>query len=362
MLTGLHAHRHGAGSVAGHPKRLARDNLPSTLDSRIDTLPQWLAGAGYSTAVFTSVWLAILPLPGRFGVDVRSEKPARKLASEALRWMREQTGPFFCWLHLGDAHDPLEASPSARDAMGIHRWRDARRWAYTSASDDMSTDSARAYMDDRSRAYDAAVRTADDALGALWRDLGRDDVVLAVTADHGEEMWEHRGEEIASFHDPRGLAGVGHGHNLFQVHLLVPLVLHGPGIDPGHVSENVSLTDVAPTLASLFGVSTDEIDGVSLLDAVPHDRPVLSGAIAYGHEKATVVRGDRKLLVSPGDGYEKLFTLGRDRLESAGIDDAVSLEEMRALLPPMTPATSSEPPAESTSTIEDHLRGLGYID
>jgi membrane-anchored protein YejM (alkaline phosphatase superfamily) len=182
---------------------------------------------------------------------------------------------------------------------------------------------------------------------------------MVVTADHGEEFWEHREEELHGFTDPRDIFGTGHGHNLFQVHLLVPLVLIGPGIPPGEISENVSLVDVAPTVLEAIGVGAPSADGRSLLGSIDR-RPVLAEGIAYGFEKRAVVLGDEKLLSAPGDGYERTFRLGPDRREVAAVDDEAVAERLRRLLPG-EPRVMGEQ-VEGTEEIVEHLRGLGYIE
>ncbi|HJP64705.1 MAG TPA: hypothetical protein VKA30_00205, partial [Actinomycetota bacterium] len=98
----------------------------------------------------------------------------------------------------------------------------------------------------------------------------------------------------------------------------------------------------------------------SLLGPVDVERPVLSEGIAYGYEKASVVVGDRKLLRSPGDGYERVFALGPDRRETAPVEDPAEAERLRAHLP-AGPQQVGEQVA-LTGEIERHLRGLGYIE
>jgi hypothetical protein len=73
-----------------------------------------------------------------------------------------------------------------------------------------------------------------------------------------------------------------------------------------------------------------------------------------------VVLGDLKLLSSPGDGYERVFTLGPDRRETGVVDDPAARERLRALLP-TAPAVVGQQVA-ATEEIERHLRDLGYIE
>jgi arylsulfatase A-like enzyme len=59
-----------------------------------------------------------------------------------------------------------------------------------------------------------------------------------VTADHGEEFREH--------------GQMGHGQQLYNETVRVPLILLAPGYQGGRVvEENTSLIDIAPTLLDL---------------------------------------------------------------------------------------------------------------
>jgi arylsulfatase A-like enzyme len=179
-----------------------------------------------------------------------------------------------------------------------------------------------------------------------------------VSADHGEEFWEHRDEEIANFADPRGIAGTGHGHNLFQVHLLIPMIVVGPGVPAGEIRGNVSLVDVVPTLADLTGIEMPRSDGRSMFGSL--DRPIRAEGIAYGNEKSAVIEGDHKLLHAPADGYERLFELGRDRMEVRTLADPILAARLRHELP--TGASAMGEQVESDPEILEHLRELGYIE
>jgi arylsulfatase A-like enzyme len=165
---------------------------------------------------------------------------------------------------------------------------------------------------------------------------------------------------MEGFTDPRNIYGTGHGHNVFQVHLLVPLVFAGAGIRAGAIDANVSLVDVAPTILQAVGVEAPAADGHSLLEPPDEGRPILAEAIAYGHEKRSVVHFDRKLLSAPGDGYERVFGLGADRRESEVVTDPSEVERLRRFLPEGPGAVGEQ--VASTEEIERHLRDLGYIE
>jgi arylsulfatase A-like enzyme len=364
LHTGLYPHRHGGGLVLGSLKNLSKESLPTLLPANVMTLPEMLAGAGYRTRAMIAVWNANLPIPGRYQRQELLELPARSLVRRALRWIREQDGPFLLWLHLGDAHEPLDVRRSFRREFGrIPRGKAYRRWSYTHRSERVDTPGFTRYRDGRVRLYDAAIRSVDAALADLWEGLGGTGAagrtVLAVTSDHGEEFWEHREEECADFFDPRDIAGTGHGHNLFQVHLLIPMILAGSGIPPRALGADVSLVDLFATLAELGGVDAPAGDGRSLLEPLD-ERPILAEAIAYGYEKVAVVEGSRKLLHAPGDGYERLFELGPDRREVGTLDDPGTAARLRGYVPSEGSVVGEQ--VESDPEILRHLRELGYIE
>src|SRR5207253_1279631 len=68
----------------------------------------------------------------------------------------------------------------------------------------------------------------------------RESTVILVTADHGEEFQEH--------------GRLGHGTQLYDELLRVPLVIAGPGIVPGRVAEQAQGIDVFPTVSALLGL------------------------------------------------------------------------------------------------------------
>ncbi len=364
LHTGLYPHRHGGGILAGEMKNLSKESLPTKLDADVPTLPEVLGANGYATGAIIAVWNANLPIPGRYQRQELLEKPAPVLVRRGLRWIGEQDRPFLLWLHFGDAHEPLDVPRSLRDVFGaVPRGRTYRRWAYTRATDRVDTPAFEVYREARTRLYDASIRSVDAALQDLWTGLAaggvRDRTVFIVSADHGEELWEHRDEEIASFADPRGIAGTGHGQNLFQRHLLVPFVMAGPDVPRAEIRENVSLVDLVPTLGELTDVAMPAADGRSLFAPEP-SRAIRAEGIAYGYEKFAVIEGDRKLLHAPLDGYERVFELGPDRLEAGTIDDPLVAARLREHLPSGLAAMGEQ--VESSPEVIEHLRALGYIE
>ena len=80
--------------------------------------------------------------------------------------------------------------------------------------------------------------------------------LLVVTGDHGEEFAEH--------------GFWGHTGNFTPTQVAVPLLLRGPGIEPGLELRPTSHVDLAPTLLEQFGADPQRRGewclGASLLD------------------------------------------------------------------------------------------------
>jgi arylsulfatase A-like enzyme len=78
---------------------------------------------------------------------------------------------------------------------------------------------------------------------AAWAPPG--ETLLALTADHGEEHFEH--------------GGVLHGFTLFEEQLRIPLVLWAPGrIAPSRIDQRTDTLDLHATLADLCGLARTE--------------------------------------------------------------------------------------------------------
>jgi arylsulfatase A-like enzyme len=129
--------------------------------------------------------------------------------------------------------------------------------------------------------YDAEIAYLDREIGVTIEKLrgagllGENDWLI-ITSDHGEEFFEH--EQL------------GHGQNLYQEVIRVPLLVLGPGIPKGKVIQTpVSLIDMLPTLAQIVdnepfllkgakqktesGLIPSNLPGKSLLALLTADEP-----------------------------------------------------------------------------------------
>ncbi len=119
--------------------------------------------------------------------------------------------------------------------------------------------------------YRNAVYHADECVGRVLEALDEtglsDDTVVVVTGDHGEEFREH------------GFFGHTSAYTAPQVH--VPLLMRGPGIEPGLESRPTSHLDLPATLLELIGADPTARDrwtvGGNLFAPDPERRRVMSG-------------------------------------------------------------------------------------
>ncbi|MBP6704111.1 MAG: sulfatase-like hydrolase/transferase [Vicinamibacteria bacterium] len=132
-------------------------------------------------------------------------------------------------------------------------------------------------MDQCRCAYRARVRHADEALEQLQRGLEaaglEKDTFQVVTADHGELFEEglklegeiRTGREVGNLGSFFESFGLLHGRGCHALESDVPLVVHGEGVRPRVVTEQVSGLDVFPTLLDVLKMPVpSQIDGVSL--------------------------------------------------------------------------------------------------
>lgn len=168
--------------------------------------------------------------------------------------------------------------------------------------------------------YDSDVSYTDQQFGELvkWLEEKKllDDTMIVLTADHGEEMWDH--------------GRIGHGQSLREELVHVPFVIHYPPLFPGGkvVEEGVEVVDVLPTIAEALGVKVPEaVQGESLIglaqgEGQGYPRP----AIASQYELAHTMRLGRWKLWVGGSGDVKLFDAEADALEAENLADKRPIE------------------------------------
>lgn len=383
ILTSRVAEEHGA-EVKGAVRHLG-ETPPTQIAPQVRSAADVFHDHGFATGLFS----ANPYLYGRFkrGFDEAhvDRIPADRLTGKIVDWLDRLAADdrFFIHVQYIDLHQPLTPPPPywalfpAADA-GL-RESSHSEWAFEKG-EYLDTPAFRAFSAQRRALYDGALRFVDSQLDALLAALAsrglRDDTLVVVTSDHGEEFWDHAVVEAQHGGDPRGYYGIGHGQSFYQEQLHVPLVFNGPGVAAGGVLDGwMSLLDVAPTVLARCGLQVP--DGMRGRDLsswlagradpadVTGDGPVYASSPAYGPEGWSVVVDGWKYIWR-ADGRTMLFNLADDPGEHHDLATAEP-ERAAALERRGTAYRSTLQPADPTAQItidpalESQLRALGYI-
>ena len=212
------------------------------------------------------------------------------------------------------------------------------------------------------RAYAAEVRNADRALERLWTALDRlgrlEDTLVVVTSDHGDAFGEH-----GSF---------GHGKDLYDEVLRVPLLFWAPDLVPGDrtLDGQVSLVDVAPSVLELLDLTPPlGLQGRSLVHAMKGD-PLRGYGVRFAEGQAGETRliaartVDRKWIWREGSNDLEMYDLRADPDERSPMDDAALLAEGRALLEAYRGLDRESVQGDRTldGATRRKLEALGYVE
>jgi hypothetical protein len=338
LLTGTPPWVHGATAVLPGPR-------PTAIRSDVPTLAETLAARGYATAGFatnplTSGSLGFergfatfhhddedLPQPLPF----LGTPPVPTPVDRAVAWLDDAPARgAFLWVHLADPHLPYAELPS--DPADPLVAAVAGRWDLLAAGPiragqlalppDARTSLRAVYRRQVARA-DAAVQRLLAAADTRWPDA-----IVVLTADHGEEFWDHGGFE--------------HGHSHHGEVLDVPLVIRGPGMAVATRTDVASLADVAPTLLAMVGVPGE----VDLRQ--PADRTAFALGNLYYGPGASAREGTRRAIVGVGE-----FDLSVDPEERSPLPPGPLTERAAAH------ATSAGAPVDVNL---ERLKRLGYVE
>jgi len=169
----------------------------------------------------------------------------------------------------------------------------------------------------RSRqAYFANISYLDEKVGELIDTLTRtrmlDDTLILFCSDHGDMLGER---------------GLWFKMNFFEGSARVPLMIAGPGVEPGlHLAASSNL-DVTPTLCDLAGISMDEImpwtDGESLVPVIKGEErsaPVVMEYAAEGSQAPLVcIREGKWKYIHCVLDPDQLYDLEADPLELSNL-------------------------------------------
>lgn len=394
ILTGLFPVAHGA--------QLRSQRIHDS----VETLAERLQAQGYETALFTTNanvsarfgfaqgWDEYRLLTHRKGRK-REHYAAAEMNREVFSWLsrrakRADARPFLLVVHTLDPHDPYRPSEEFRARLAPDVPVEPACCARTGQLAELSAEAAKQHAAAAMALYDAEIAQNDAAFGDLLdelehRGLDRSSAIL-LTADHGEEFFDHGGWK--------------HGYTLYEEMLRVPIILRLPGKPAERAGRTIARpadqVDIAPTLLALAGVPVgSDLPGRDLrtLDDAPADGSPAPASFAWlerpGAESYAVTAGGWKLIRFAGDPSKRgsgeaarlpqfgpretparsLYDLSRDPGERASQLDLAERRSLRELwlegrlaaaLARHGGQTAAED-AEIDPELEKSLRALGYF-
>jgi arylsulfatase A-like enzyme len=354
--------------LSGLPVAVHRcDRGEEPLAAEVSTLAERLRAAGVDTAGFASGAPYFHPRLG-LGQGFDHWQPAAWTSAQQLRavtnWLADhRQRPFFLFVHLYAAHSdahrlPYEA-PGVTPALVAQRFGLAdygcRRGACASRMlAGLNAGTLPKEPADREVLrflYDRGVEALDADLGAWFATLRAsglwDDLLVAVTADHGEQFGEHGAFLHTTAHEET---------------LRVPLLVKWPrGRRGGETALRPSSSlDLAPTILAAFGLPAADLLGEDLA------RPARRAALLVARDAVRDAR--HKVLLATPQAPAALFDLLRDPGERSPlpVDQPAARrllaarERMFAEARRRSGALADPGAAPFTPQEAEQLRALGY--
>lgn len=294
LFTGNYPERHGV---------MARGRV----DRNLKVLPMFAQELGYETGLYASNGYLSHLLNLNRGWDhyqnnihLETGLDAKFMVSQGIRWMESRLdAPFFLYLGTIDPHVTYRRHPEVIERYEPEPYQ-GRFQRYLSGEELGQIKGGYLRVSDREKEwiinlYKNEITYNDMAFGELRATLEEwgiwEDTLVVVTSDHGEEFWEH--------------GSVGHGHNVHQEMVHVPLIFHYPrGLPAGRVvASGGEVADVLPTVVELLGGEVPEgRQGRSLLPEIygeDGEYPAMALATQYGLHYGVQIM-DWKLYLRPG--------------------------------------------------------------
>jgi arylsulfatase A-like enzyme len=282
IFTGLYPFQHGVVmGLAAQLKIIQKDPnfMINRIPESVETMPESFKAGGYRT-------FGISDNPNisqRQGFAQGFDKlldfthtGARHINQKLLELENEikSSSSYFLYIHYNDPHRPYKFSLTEQERTG-DRFHDFKL------------------------IYDKELGLVDDCIRELFQRFGwKQNTLIVVTADHGEEMME------------KGF--YGHGKTLYNTVIHVPLLFYYPGsrsVAAGRVAGAVSTLDILPTLNSLLGLpEIKDLSGKDLSPLLKDPGADCEPRHIFSHLQ--LKRGDRDDFVSKAaiyDDYKYMF-------------------------------------------------------
>lgn len=390
LFTGLFPTQHGV--LSGHNRGTAetwREVTTPVLDDAHRTMAERLERQGF----YTFGVVKSRHLVADYGFDQGFQdyfspqhvKGDDNRLEKTLECVEQAPERFFGYVHLSATHHPYPSDGRDPAYMAEHGFPYDEDKRQAAGVDFTTPDIKHLILDGDVRlepkdvdflhlVYEATTKRVDDELfGELIDGLKEegvyDSTMIVLTADHGEELYDHE--------------GYAHAHHVWDEILRVPMVVKFPkGLRPeklgDRVSEISSTIDVLPSILAFGGEEAiQDLPGVPLFRGRTQGF-ALGEQISLSVRRWALVRKKHKLIFSQDSvedgltseaGAGLLFDLKEDPRESVDLageneDVAKKMAAFARAVLTGAPGLRTEAPVISTDLDQeaiDELRQLGYI-
>ena len=381
LFSGLIPPSHGVRNAGNWKEELKGRVTSDVLSSELFTIAELFEENGYNTygiitnphittkSGFAQGFKLYRYLPGLTLGTWASADTVNQTAMDLLSKDREK--PFFLYLHYLDVHEPYKPLPQYLElfTLGIPKTQ------IISLNGPYAGKVSKDTVIYTERIYDAQIKYWDDQFKSFitaLKDQGYlKNTIVIITADHGEEFYDH--------------GGFGHGYTCFDEMLRVPLVTVWQNKIPEGlvVKDMVQQIDIYPSLAFLAGLDTKKItlqgrnifsrsrDGKILYAPPARSKLPLLYTETYRGRVPRCLRTDNlKVIYNLRDNSLGVFRLDIDPLEQKNIysletsrlpEVATVVKKLKQIMnsPPLT--KSPTPTIELDENTVKALKSLGYL-
>ena len=348
---------------------------PRRWNGTLPTIAGILRDKGYVTSAFTGSGFVSAKLGFCKGFDFYDEttiedgSDVEPIFNKSMEWLNENKDKtFFLFIHTYEPHEPYKDDFFTKN----EKIDESKIIEYKTAK------------------YDGDIRRTDLYMGKLVKKLNElglvDNTLVVTTSDHGEDM--------GGRNPPEAIIQSGHGYNLFDELLLVPLIFYNPKLFPRErrIDYQVRSIDIIPTIIDYLGCPAEkEFQGKSLKGMIEGrdqlSRPAYSEATTYGTERESIRADGYKYIrrISYGQlstpaskgldltAPHELYNLDRDPDEKTNLAEEQEgivkkyQDMMRSILPEKIlethgkDHTMEENDLKKDKGLMKNLRSLGYI-
>jgi arylsulfatase A-like enzyme len=296
-----------------------------------------------------------------------AKRSAKRVTDDALYWIDSQGDkPFFMYLHYMDVHSPYDTI--------WYPLFDSKAYPGQDVEGKLTN------------TYDGRIAYVDRQIERIWEALVNcklsEETLLIITADHGEELYDH--------------GGTGHCTTLYDELIRVPLIMintSGGGVGK-RVQRQIQLIDVPVTILDFLDITVpDQMNGKSLLPLLENAPPLHESryALSYttrGRKSLQTEEGralwERKVwdqggiltslridgrwkIIRGEDGQSELFNLHKDQGEHNNVKamEEVLFEDLKKKLMEASSTlqrfTPRQEKLELSPDTRNKLRALGYL-